>query len=1192
MDDAVSCPLLTARHAHHSAVWCVTGYSFPKLCIACATERLENHSKGELNIHIKKILGEFQALLSSTAHACNSSEQSFFSVLSTDSRVVEHLCGLLFGLLQSHDATVAQSSLEVLMTLLGLAKTQDISRRLLQKTVQSILTSPNLPSSLPHLTLLGRLLHSHSALTFDLLHSYGSLLDFLLNGLSYPDEKIKSSVVYLLVQVAGKTPPTSLPLSLVQRLARHISTNLATAKSHDLTINLLGLVRHLLKSDSYTQCLIQADRLNADAKGSTFASAFKRVLLSQDELLQLSGVQCIAEVLTSHPDYGRTLLSADIAEFLFEALSSKTELLLNSLFNCLNSLAGIDEFYTKYHVVYGMEPILTGLNTLLKLRNHVSAQSGITLLTKILTRQPRGVSLFCSPTLLHNLLDLLTSLLEVECLATPTTAALSALISSQHVPSGTPLRPFLTPLAHLLSLLQPLTSADDIRETTVDFTASTKDLICNVFQCFSRVCRLSLEGGVVCVGDDDNDDRDFLLSAMRESLLPVFLLHLDHFDTPRPSVSVLSMADCLLQLLVTSQTGRELAETLCGTGFIQLILELKAKFPGSVEGASDLCSVGDQLLVKLCTTLEGSNVRVPYIKDALQQALPSLSGAPTDCLQVLTQRSQLPGRTTPSSLQSAQAAVLCLLCTAHTHGNQLVPASDLLRALDMFLSLNPDLHLLPPTTLSHITVLYAIASHDVPSCLNGSDVSSNRISGLAILTRGVQRVTDPTSLFVPHVSLMSWCLRQWGGGNDITKAWMQQWISLAHQSQSQAENLSLLLETSNLALQCVLGLISAPSSDDGMGGLTTVSELLEHLLLNSRENSSLWVTMYTCLNRIILEQRVHPLPDDSYGALLKLLAMTRNNKDCADLITSDVKLTYHIANLVCRVGVVLEDSTASAHGRVIAQCGLEILSVCVELQTSSSQIVRSLLSNQSLLHKLSTLLPRDSKAKTHNLLSAVVMEFITLLIAANDVVNHHIPLSAHTLMSALLSPVPRVQIAGLNLWGKVFSGGGVASPFIIQGVGQQPLRQLRTLTFLIMNCSVNGSVGVAEAAANCFVELTKYSHSLDKCKKGILSPWCLVLLRHSVDMYKSSILPLHRVTCLQQILQSMSLDSEFKGQPHTLRPTLRSLGQLLYKSLLTATSGNDVAQNLTSCLKQIARLDRGCLEEQQWRIVEQYDAVN
>ena len=93
--------------------------------------------------------------------------------------------------------------------------------------------------------------------------------------------------------------------------------------------------------------------------GSTFASAFKRVcctnyscvydvlivlllhvyftiitlfgdsisvrvqvLLSQDELLQLSGVQCIGEVLTSHPDYGRTLLNADIAGTYIRACAS------------------------------------------------------------------------------------------------------------------------------------------------------------------------------------------------------------------------------------------------------------------------------------------------------------------------------------------------------------------------------------------------------------------------------------------------------------------------------------------------------------------------------------------------------------------------------------------------------------------------------------------------------------------------------------------------------------------------------------------------------------------------------------------------------------------------------------------------------------------------------------------------------
>lgn len=38
-----------------------------------------------------------------------------------------------------------------------------------------------------------------------------------------------------------------------------------------------------------------------------------QVLLSRDEQLQLSGVQCIAEVLAHHVDYGRVLLRADIA---------------------------------------------------------------------------------------------------------------------------------------------------------------------------------------------------------------------------------------------------------------------------------------------------------------------------------------------------------------------------------------------------------------------------------------------------------------------------------------------------------------------------------------------------------------------------------------------------------------------------------------------------------------------------------------------------------------------------------------------------------------------------------------------------------------------------------------------------------------------------------------------------------------
>ena len=78
-------------HAHHSAVWTIPGFSIPRLCIACATERLE--TKGELTVHVKKVLNEFRALL-------GSGDGELFQALSSDNRVLEHLCSLLFGMLQ------------------------------------------------------------------------------------------------------------------------------------------------------------------------------------------------------------------------------------------------------------------------------------------------------------------------------------------------------------------------------------------------------------------------------------------------------------------------------------------------------------------------------------------------------------------------------------------------------------------------------------------------------------------------------------------------------------------------------------------------------------------------------------------------------------------------------------------------------------------------------------------------------------------------------------------------------------------------------------------------------------------------------------------------------------------------------------------------------------------------------------
>lgn len=68
----------------------------------------------------------------------------------------------------------------------------------------------------------------------------GHFIEFILGGLTYPDDSVKSSVVYVLVQVCSKSKPNSLALPLVQNMCHYLSTNLATAKSQELTINLLG----------------------------------------------------------------------------------------------------------------------------------------------------------------------------------------------------------------------------------------------------------------------------------------------------------------------------------------------------------------------------------------------------------------------------------------------------------------------------------------------------------------------------------------------------------------------------------------------------------------------------------------------------------------------------------------------------------------------------------------------------------------------------------------------------------------------------------------------------------------------------------------------------------------------------------------------------------------------------------------
>ena len=71
-------------------------------------------------------------------------------------------------------------------------------------------------------------------------------MEYLVGGLAYPDEAVRSAVAYTLAQLILKTAQNSLPTHLVQSICKFVSSNLASAKSHDLTLNLLGIYMYVI----------------------------------------------------------------------------------------------------------------------------------------------------------------------------------------------------------------------------------------------------------------------------------------------------------------------------------------------------------------------------------------------------------------------------------------------------------------------------------------------------------------------------------------------------------------------------------------------------------------------------------------------------------------------------------------------------------------------------------------------------------------------------------------------------------------------------------------------------------------------------------------------------------------------------------------------------------------------------------
>ena len=85
-----------------------------------------------------------------------------------------------------------------------------------------------------------------SKMYFHVVQFAGKFVEQMVEGMGHLDESVCSSVVYILVQLGGRGGDMPFSLTTVKKICNNLSGNLAMARSHHLTINLMGTYMHLL----------------------------------------------------------------------------------------------------------------------------------------------------------------------------------------------------------------------------------------------------------------------------------------------------------------------------------------------------------------------------------------------------------------------------------------------------------------------------------------------------------------------------------------------------------------------------------------------------------------------------------------------------------------------------------------------------------------------------------------------------------------------------------------------------------------------------------------------------------------------------------------------------------------------------------------------------------------------------------
>ncbi|XP_029325796.1 meiosis inhibitor protein 1 isoform X2 [Mus caroli] len=1209
--------LLERTHHRHDPRWLLP--VSPHVCMACALELLPE--PGVSLVRKKHVVFCFQdALVRHTSLVTQ--------LVAQDQRVCIHFVRVLFGLLNSvEDGSMADLCIEVLVQLTTQPNMEQTVCCLMNECHRELCNLPSMGGSLATTTLLGKLVDAIPGLADELVVEHGNLMEHLLRGLVYPNEGVQASICYLYGKLYSSPMAAEMLSShFREKLCALFLSTLDSAQTKDLQINCLGLLRQLLKYDLFVSLIMNKSvPVEGAERETSLPLVLKKFLLSRDEILQVASSHCITAVLVhSLAKHAVAFIHADIPEFLFEHLSSSSEILVWSSYNCLILLAEEPLFFSKCHTVYGIEAVVRSLQGSQQMTNTELHTQGLLLFKEILTRQPEEIRLFTSSALCrdasHALQEAVSS--PVLDVAAEALRAISAFLRKDHQ-SSLPVqyRALRALLEAMLSRCMEFSQTPLNRRSlghacsrnSEKATLRKGNFLLSTLEGFRNACRLAVEfqgepsaqENPFTAPSAEKEDTleafsEFLLSACDSQCIPMVMRYSEEATHPNLMEVFLSILHSLF--VIVPHMKVKFSRKLADSSFIRLTLELKARFCGG-QSHSSLNQVCSSFLYYMCLNLLSapekteplSQEELSAVSEFLQHGLPHIRSRTPESLAFLSDRQYVEAAT-----RQRQYCILLLFYLAHIHDDRFVPEAELFVAVQSFLLSLQDQGECPPPVVCKASMYLLAVCGDKDSALAEAVISAIR--------KFLEGIPDLRGVYTHHPLLLRFFLAYPGlmsrFGHRVLELWFS-WEESGYENLDDDSSPGHTVFPANLAalfrvlrstpsiLLILLDLVYSSPVD-------TARKVLIVLRAFLRENEDVKVGglirghFLLILQRLLVEygassSGAHSCASGNLPLLLNLLSLVQMRNESEQELDSMAMKLLHQVSMLC-------GKCSPAHVDIL-QPSFNFLYWSLHQTTPSSQkrAAAVLLSSTALLELLEKMLAltwteTGSSPRTPLLCSA------WLLIASFSAQQHNGNLQVHQTLSVELNQVlkalsfPKKMSALLSAAILRFLRTALQQSFssalvVLVPSGDQPLStpedavlaplgksQVLALLIGLQNLLVQKDPLLSQACIGCLEALLDYLHarSPDIALHVASQPWNRFLLFTLLDAGENSFLR-------PEILRLMTLFVQYRSSCVLSR---EEVGLILQGAALVdlSTLSNDTLQALHGFLLQVQSM--GLLNDQ------------